>query len=106
MYVSPSELHRIDDSHILRYDLTLPLLLTLRYDGRPLRAWASGKAYRVCSIDATHLEAFHQAEVFWLDERARIDPWQWTGQVLQSADRVLPGRTVKIVPTSSPSCTP
>ena len=27
-----------------------------------------------------------------------------TGRVLQSADRVLPGRTVKIVPTSYPMC--
>ena len=33
MYVDPLELHRIDDGRILRYDLTLPLLLTVRYDG-------------------------------------------------------------------------
>ena len=30
-----------------------------------------------------HLEAFHQAEVLWMDERARLDPWQMTGRVLQ-----------------------
>ncbi len=105
MYVDPHELHRVDDRHILRYDLTLPLLLTLRSDHRPLRVFTSGKAYRVCSIDATYLEAFHQAEVFWLDEREQIDPWRWTGRVLQSADRVLSGRTVKIVPTAYPMCT-
>ena len=104
MYVEPIELHRIDDRRILRYDLTLPLLLTVRYDGQPLRIWAAGKAYRVCQVDATHLDAFHQAEVLWVDERARVDPWQMTGRVLQSADRVLPGRTVKIVPTSFPMC--
>ena len=104
MYVDPVELHRIDDRRILRYDLTLPLLLTVRYDGQPLRIWAAGKAYRVCQVDATHLDAFHQAEVLWFDERARVDPWQMTGRVLQSADRVLPGRTVKIVPTTYPMC--
>jgi len=104
IYVAPHELHRIDDRRILRYDLTLPLLLTVRYDGQPLRLWASGKAYRVCQADATHLEAFHQAEALWLDERASLDPWQMSGRVLQSADRVLPGRTVKIVPTEYPMC--
>jgi len=104
MYVDPLELHRVDDRRILRYDLTLPLLLTLRYEGEPLRIWAAGKAYRMCQVDATHLEAFHQAEVLWLDDRSRVDPWQMTGRVLQSADRVLPGRTVKIVPTSYPMC--
>jgi RNA polymerase sigma-70 factor (ECF subfamily) len=105
MYIDPIELHRIDDRHILRYDLTLPLLLTIRFEGQPLRIWASGKAYRRCQVDASHLEAFHQAEVFWLAERSDIDPWRMTGQVLQSADRVLPGRTVKIVPTENRMCT-
>jgi RNA polymerase sigma factor (sigma-70 family) len=105
MYIEPVELHRIDAGRILRYDLTLPLLLTVRYEGQPLRLWASGKAYRVCQADATHLEAFHQAEALWVDERARLDPWQMTGRVLQSVDRVLPGRTVKIVPTEYPMCT-
>ena len=70
MYIDPIELHRVDDGRILRYDLTLPLLLTVRYDGGPLRIWAAGKAYRLCQIDAMHLEAFHQAEVLWLDERS------------------------------------
>jgi hypothetical protein len=32
MYVEPSELHRVDANKILRYDLTLPLLLTVRKD--------------------------------------------------------------------------
>jgi RNA polymerase sigma-70 factor, ECF subfamily len=105
MYVSPSELHRIDDHRILRYDLTLPLLLTLRHEGRPLRAYATGKVYRVCQADATHLEAFHQLEIFWLDERGRLDPWTMTGRVLQSVDRALPGRAIKIDPVQYPMCT-
>jgi RNA polymerase sigma-70 factor (ECF subfamily) len=104
MYIDPVELHRVDDSRILRYDLTLPLLMTVRYEGAPLRIWAAGKAYRLCQVDAMHLEAFHQAEVLWVDERSRLDPWQMTGRVLQSIDRALPGRTMKIVPTSYSMC--
>ena len=69
LYVDASELHRLDANRILRYDLTLPLLLTVRYEGKPLRLWASGKAYRLCQVDAMHLDAFHQAEVLCLDER-------------------------------------
>jgi RNA polymerase sigma-70 factor (ECF subfamily) len=104
LYLDPLELHRVDDQRILRYDLTLPLLLTLRYEGQPLRIWTAGKAYRRCQTDATHLEAFHQAEVLCLDERGRLDPWRLTGLVLQSIDRALPGRPVKIVPTQYPMC--
>jgi phenylalanyl-tRNA synthetase alpha chain len=55
-------------------------------------------------VDATHLEAFHQAEALWVDERSQLDPWQMSARVLQSVDRVLPGRTVKIVPTAYPMC--
>lgn len=105
MYVEPAELHRIDEGRILRYDLTLPILLTVRYTGQPLRIWASGKAYRLCQVDAMHLEAFHQAEVLCLDDHERLNPWQMTARVLQSVDRVLPGRTVKIVPTEYAMCT-
>jgi hypothetical protein len=104
MYVDPIELHRIGDGRILRYDLTLPLLLTVRYQGTPLRIWAAGKAYRAGKVDAMHLEVFHQAEVLWLDERAQLDSWQMTGRVLQSVDRLFPGRTFKIVPTQYQMC--
>ena len=44
MHIDPVELHRVDDSRILRYDLTLPLLLTVRVRRPPLRIWAAGKA--------------------------------------------------------------
>jgi RNA polymerase sigma-70 factor (ECF subfamily) len=104
LYLDPRELHRVDEGHILRYDLTLPLLLTVRYEGQPLRIWTAGKVYRVCQIDAMHLDAFHQAEVLCLDERGRLDPWRITGQVLRSIDLILPGRAVKIVPTQYPMC--
>lgn len=104
LYVDPVELHRIDEHRILRYDLTLPLLMTLRFEGQPLRAWAAGKAYRACQADATHLEAFHQGEILWLDDRERLDPWQATAKVLQSMDLLLPGKSVKIVPTHYAMC--
>jgi RNA polymerase sigma-70 factor (ECF subfamily) len=103
-YIERHELQRVDEGRILRYDLTLPLLLTVRFDGRPLRIFTAGKAYRACELDATHLDAFHQAEVFCLDERARLDPWTITGAVLQSVDVTLPGRAVKIVPTRYAMC--
>jgi RNA polymerase sigma factor (sigma-70 family) len=104
MYVEPQELHRIDATRILRYDMTLPLLLNVRYQGQPLRLWATGKTYRKGKIDAMHLEAFHQAEVFCLEERSQLDAWQVTARVLQSIDRVLPGRALKIVPTRYAMC--
>ena len=104
MYIESTELHRVDAARILRYDLTLPLLLTVRSAGGPLRIWVSGKAYRLCQIDATHLDAFHQAEVLWLDERAHLDAWRVTARVLQSVEHVLPRRTVKIVPTQYAMC--
>src|SRR5262245_31518611 len=105
MYVNASELHHLDADRILRYDLTLPLLLTVRYEGQPLQVCASGKTYRVCQADAMHVEAFHQFEAFWLDEREKLDPWQMTGRALQSVDHALPGRSVKIVPVQYPMCT-
>ena len=104
MYIGAHELHRVDDSRILRYDLTLPLLLNVRYQGTPLRLLTAGKAYRLCQADATHLEAFHQAEAFCLDTHAQLDPWTVTARVLRSIDRILPGRSVKIVPTAYQMC--
>jgi len=104
LYIDPSELYRVDDRRVLRYDLTLPLLTSTRYTGEPLRIWTSGKAYRRGPVDARHLETFHQAEAFCLDEHRRLDQWGLTSTVLQSVDRVLPGRALKIVPTRYPMC--
>ena len=69
-----------------------------------MRLWTSGKAYRRCQIDAMHLDAFHQAEALWLDDRHRLNAWNAGGHVLQSVDTVFPGRSVKIVPTQYPMC--
>jgi RNA polymerase sigma-70 factor (ECF subfamily) len=82
----------------------LQRVLKLRYEGEPLQILTAGKAYRHGQIDATHLEAFHQAEVFRLDERRRLDPWQMTAHVLRAVDVILPGRAVRISPTQYPMC--
>lgn len=104
LYLDAAELHRIDDRRILRYDLTLPMLLAVRFTGQPVRRFGAGKTYRACQADATHLEAFHQAEILWMDERSRLDRWIATSRVLRSADALYPGRQVKIVPTHFPMC--
>jgi phenylalanyl-tRNA synthetase alpha chain len=104
LYIERHELHHLDDRRILRYDLTLPLFLTVRYEGKPLRLLSSGKTYRACETDAQHLEAFHQAEVLYMDEQAELDPWRVTAHVLQSTNALFPGRTVKIVPTRYTMC--
>jgi RNA polymerase sigma factor (sigma-70 family) len=106
LYLDQHELHRVDDNRILRYDLTLPLLLAAasRPTNQPLRLWSAGKVYRVCQTDATHLEAFHQAEVHWVDRSENIDAWRVAGKVLQSVDLLLPGSAVRIVPTQYPMC--
>jgi RNA polymerase sigma factor (sigma-70 family) len=104
VYVDARELHRIDDRRVLRYDLTLPLLMNVRFAGAPLRIFASGKTYRVCEPDTTHLEAFHQAEVFCLDRRDRVDKWQMMSLVLRSVEATMPGLPVRIAPTSYAMC--
>src|SRR5688500_15278416 len=104
LYIEPRELHRVDAARILRYDLTLPMLLNVRFEGRPLRIFTAGKAYRACQPDPMHLEAFHQAEVFCLDDRARVDAWSMTALARRSVDATLPGRSVQIVPTQYAMC--
>ena len=104
IYIEESELHHVDEHRVLRYDMTLPLLMSKRYQGEPMKLWIDGKVYRRGRLDAKHLEAFHQAEVFWLGDRADVDAWRLTTLVLQSVDAVLPGVTVRIVPTKYAMC--
>ena len=75
----------------------------MRYEGQP-RIWTVGRGYRLGQLDAMHLEAFHQSEVFCMDEREQLNPWTVTAQVLQSIDRLLPEHSLKIVPTKYPMC--
>ena len=104
VYIDRSKLQYIHADHVLRYDLTLPLLLNVRWQGAPLRLSASGKAYRLETVSATHLEAFHQLELFALDERANLDPWAFAGNILNAIDRVLPRAELRVTPTDYPMC--
>ena len=105
IYVEQSELHHVDERRILRYDMTLPLLMTMRYQNEPMKVWIDGKVYRRYErLDTKHLDAFHQAEVFWLGDRRDVDAWRMTSLVLQSVDALLPGLTVRIVPTKYAMC--
>jgi len=104
VYVDPSKLQRIAGEQVLRYDLTLPLLLNVRWTGSPQRLIASGKAYRRETESATHLEAFHQLELFAIDERGALDAWSFAGRILDAIDRVLPRAEVRLTPTEYPMC--
>lgn len=104
VYIDRSTLQRIAGQRILRYDLTLPLLLRVRAEGRPARVWAAGKVYRREAESATHLQAFHQLELFALDERSALGPWWLAGRVLEAVDRALPRSEVRMTPTDYPMC--
>ena len=104
VYIERDSLHRIAGERVLRYDLTLPLLLAVRFDGRPLRLRAAGKVYRQERETATHLEAFHQLELFAAEERGAIDCFWFAGRILEAVDGVLPRSEVRVVPTSYPMC--
>jgi RNA polymerase sigma factor (sigma-70 family) len=104
VYVDHSKLQRIEGERVLRYDLTLPLLLNVRWSGAPLRLTASGKAYRQETVSPTHLEAFHQLELFAVDTRASLDTWTFAGRILDAVDRVLPRAEVRVTPTDYPMC--
>jgi RNA polymerase sigma factor (sigma-70 family) len=104
VYVDRSKLQYIEADHVLRYDLTLPLLLNVRWQGAPQRLSASGKVYRRETVSATHLEAFHQWELFAIDERAQLEPWSFAGGILNAVDRVLPRTELRVTPTEYPMC--
>ena len=104
VYIERTALQRIAGERILRYDLTLPLLLTVRWAGTPLRLTSAGKAYRSELETATHLQAFHQLEVFVLDERRAVDPFWLAGRLLDAVDRALPRAEVRMTPTDYPMC--
>jgi RNA polymerase sigma-70 factor (ECF subfamily) len=104
VYIDRATLQRIEGERVLRYDLTLPLLLGVRWSGRALRLTTAGKVYRRETESPTHLAAFHQLEAFALDDRDALDPWSFAGRVLDAVDRALPGSDVRVTPTSYPMC--
>jgi phenylalanyl-tRNA synthetase alpha chain len=104
VYIDRASLQRIDGERVLRYDLTLPLLLAVRYEGKPLKLRAAGKVYRRERETATHLEAFHQLELFVADERGALDCFWLAGRILSAVDRVLPRSEFRMTPTDYPMC--
>jgi RNA polymerase sigma-70 factor (ECF subfamily) len=104
VYIERSALHRIEGERVLRYDLTLPLLLEVRCEGAPLKLRAAGKVYRRERESATHLEAFHQLELFTADARGAIDCFTMAGRILDAVDRVLPRSEFRVTPTEYPMC--
>lgn len=97
-------MQQIEGERILRYDLTLPLLLQLRSGTIPQRRFAAGKAYRRELESATHLQAFNQLELFVLDERSTIDSWWLAGRILRAIDHALPRSEVRMTSTDYPMC--
>jgi RNA polymerase sigma-70 factor (ECF subfamily) len=104
VYIDRSTLQRIAGERILRYDLTLPLLLTVRWEGAAQRLSAAGKAYRLETENATHLQAFHQLELFLIDDRRSVDPFWLAGRILNAVDLALPRTEVRMTPTDYPMC--
>lgn len=104
VYVERPRLQRIAGERVLRYDLSLPLLLAVRWTGAALRLAATGKVYRREDESATHLEAFHQLEMFMMDDRGAADVWSFAGRVLDAVDRALPRSEARMTPTDYPMC--
>lgn len=104
VYIDAREIQRIDGQRVLRYDLSLPLLLAVQGRPAPQRLLAAGKVYRGETECSTHLQAFHQMEVFALDRRENLDAWGFAGKVLESVDRLLPGAETRITATAYPMC--
>ncbi len=105
VYIEPGAMQRIDADKILRYDLSLPVMLSVRSQGKPLRILSAGKTYRNDGVTKTHLEAFHQFEVLELDDVEAIDPWSFATRILKSIETILPGKSVRITPTEYAMCT-
>lgn len=105
VYIDAGAIYHVDAEKILRYDLSLPLLMTARSRPLPLRVLSAGKVYRNDGISKTHLEAFHQFEVLELDDVSRIDAWSFASRILKSIEAILPGKSVRITPTEYAMCT-
>jgi RNA polymerase sigma factor (sigma-70 family) len=104
VYIERSKLHQVEGDRFLRYDLTLPLLLKIQWHGGGQRLTAAGKVYRREHESATHLEAFHQFELFAIDDRGSADVWWFAGRILDAVDQILPRCEVRLTPTEYPMC--
>ena len=98
---------RVDATRALRYDLSVPLLLTAiplqtPTPRLPLRLLTAGKVYRAGRPDPTHLEAFHQLEILRLE--TALSPWSALGDLLRVLHALLPNATIHIASVNYPLC--
>jgi RNA polymerase sigma-70 factor, ECF subfamily len=94
--VSPEAngVHRLNESSFLRTDMTMPLLLSLKRHGGPMKITASGKTYRAGKPGAMRLETFHQAELLLVQEN--YSPWQYMDTLMSIVTKFCPGRRVQV----------
>lgn len=85
----------------LRTDLTIPMLITAAGMDGWSRLIATGKTYRVLDEEGpTRLQAFHQAEVLWLE--ADLDEWRIMGPMTQLIGNLCDGARLRVVETRYP----
>jgi RNA polymerase sigma-70 factor (ECF subfamily) len=104
VYVTGDLLHSIDGNRILRFDLTVPLLLWARGKGTPLQVITAGKVYRNDESSSTRLQVFHQLELLVLAKKSELDAWAFLGSVMKAVDAILPGMPQRIGPAEYPIC--
>jgi hypothetical protein len=88
--------HRVDPERLLRADLEIPMLLSLRGVGRPVRRIARGKSYRAQEPSRKRMESFHQAEFVLAVERP--DEWSFAGVIARVMADLFPGRGYLVEP--------
>lgn len=104
VYVPEDKLFQLTDGRILRYDLSLPLWLEAAGRGAPLRVMTAGKVYRNELESTQRLAVFHQFELLWLDEAARVQAWSLIGRILGVLDQLVPGAVQRVSPSEYPFC--
>jgi RNA polymerase sigma-70 factor, ECF subfamily len=92
--VIPGFAHRVDPERLLRWDLTLPMLIASRELSGEQLFMAAGKVYRAGQEGKHQLETFHQAEVLLIGEH--MSEWQMMGPVTGWLDALLPGSRVRV----------
>ncbi|MDB5292567.1 MAG: polymerase sigma factor RpoE, partial [Phycisphaerales bacterium] len=80
--------HRIDESHFLRCEMDVPMLLALRGRSGPLSVAAAGKVYRIAKPDRTRLEAFHQGDLIVVQEG--LGEWDFMPRLQEIISALLP----------------
>lgn len=88
---------------LLRTDLTLPMLLAAKQEVSKPSLLAAGKVYREMAAESSsHLRAFHQLELFHVDEQ--MNQWSWIGEIVGLMRHLLPDCQYRIEPTVFAPC--